>query len=276
LEGLKSPSQPPQRGGAEAQKNIMSKKNNINNLSDSSPSGRSGGASYWWKLIAVIFILYTIIAGFLVPVPAQPILHETIRNLYFHVPMWFSMMTILFVSLWYSIKHLSNSDIESDIMASQAANTGMFVGILGLITGSLWARYTWGAWWVDDIKLNGAAATLVIYLAYIVLRGSIDEEQKRARVAAVFNIFAFVMLIVFLMILPRIKDSLHPGNGGNPGFNKYDLDSNMRMVFYPAVIGWILFTVWIFTLRVRIEKLKRKKLFNDIPERENILDLTNK
>lgn len=217
----------------------------------------------WWKIIAVVFVLYTIIAGFLLKVPAQPILHESIRNLYFHVPMWFAMMTVLFVSVWQSIKYLSKSTIESDIMATQAAHTGILFGALGLITGSVWARYTWGAWWVSDTKLNGAAITMLIYLAYFVLRGSIDEEQKRARIAAVYNIFAYVMLIVFLMILPRMTDSLHPGNGGNPGFNNYDLDSRMRMVFYPAVIGWILLTVWIFTLRVRVQKLKQKIVEND-------------
>jgi heme exporter protein C len=217
----------------------------------------------WWKVIAIVFVLYTIIAGFLFKVPAQPILHETIRNLYFHVPMWFGMMTILFVSLWHSIKYLSSSDINSDIVASQAANTGMLLGILGVVTGSVWAKYTWGAWWVADTKLNGAAITLLIYLAYFILRGSLDEEQKRARISAVYNIFAYIMLIVFLMILPRLNDSLHPGNGGNPGFNKYDLDSTMRMVFYPAVIGWILLGVWLMTLKIRIEKLKRKTLIND-------------
>src|ERR1019366_3876860 len=226
-----------------------------------SPSG--AGATYWWKILAVVIVLYTIIAGFLGKVPAQPILHESIRNLYFHVPMWLAMRTILFVSVWHSIKYLSTSTIESDIIATQAAHTGMLFGALGLITGSIWARFTWGAWWVSDTKLNGAAVTMLIYLAYFVLRGSIDEEQKRARIAAVYNIFAYIILIVFLMILPRMSDSLHPGNGGNPGFNKYDLDSNMRMVFYPAVIGWILIAVWILTLRVRIEKIKRKILLNE-------------
>jgi len=219
--------------------------------------------NYWWKILAIVLVLYTIIGGFLIKVPAQPILHETIRNLYFHVPMWFGMMTILFVSLWHSIKYLSNSKIESDIVATQAAHTGMLLGFLGIVTGSIWAKYTWGAWWVSDTKLNGAAITLLIYLAYFVLRGSLEEEQKRARISAVYNIFAYVMLIVFLMILPRLNDSLHPGNGGNPGFNKYDLDSNMRMVFYPAVLGWILLGVWIMTIKVRIEKLKRKTLTND-------------
>lgn len=239
----------------------MSTEKNITIETNPSPSGRIGGA--WWKILAVVLVLYTIIAGFLVPVPAQPILHETIRNLYFHVPMWFGMMTILFVSVWHSIKYLNESNITSDIIATESAHTGMLLGILGLITGSLWARYTWGAWWVADTKLNGAAITMLIYLAYFVLRGSIDEEQKRARIAAVYNIFAYVLLIVFLMILPRMNDSLHPGNGGNPGFNKYDLDSNMRMVFYPAVLGWILLGVWIFTLRVRIAKIKRATLLMD-------------
>lgn len=218
---------------------------------------------HWWKILAVLCVLYTIVTGFLFEVPAQPILHETIRNLYFHVPMWFGMMTILFVSLWHSIKYLGNGDIQSDIIATQAAHTGMLLGALGLATGSVWAKYTWGAWWVSDTKLNGAAITMLIYLAYFVLRGSIEEEQKKARIAAVYNIFAYVMLIVFLMILPRMSDSLHPGNGGNPGFNNYDLDSTMRTVFYPAVLGWILLGVWIMTLKIRIEKLKRKILFNE-------------
>lgn len=227
------------------------------------PSIRLDIFSNWWKIISILLVFYSIIAGLLIKVPAQPILHETIRNLFFHVPMWFSMMTILFVSLWHSIKFLRNSNVSSDIMASQAASTGMLVGALGLITGSIWAKYTWGAWWVADTKLNGAAITMLIYLAYFILRGSIDDMEKRARIAAVYNIFAYIMLIVFLMILPRMSDSLHPGNGGNPGFNAYDLDRNMRFVFYPAVIGWILLTVWIFTLKVRLEKIIQKILKNE-------------
>ena len=195
-------------------------------------------------------------------VPAQFILHESIRNLYFHVPMWFAMMTIMTGSAIYSIKYLYTSLHYNDIVATQSAHTGMLLGTLGLITGSIWARYTWGAWWVPDTKLNGAAVTMLIYMAYFILRGSIDEEQKRARVAAVYNIFAYVMLIVFLMILPRMNDSLHPGNGGNPGFNKYDLDRNMQLVFYPAVIGWIFMAIWIANLRVRAEKIKRTLLMN--------------
>ena len=210
----------------------------------------------WWKIICVLFLAYTIIAGFLSDVPRLPILHETIRNQYFHVCMWFAMMILFTVSLIFSIRHLSGQKQEHDLIASEAANTGILFGILGLLTGSIWAKFTWGAWWTNDVKLNGAAITMLTYFAYLVLRNAIPDEQKRGKVAAVYNIFAYVMMLVFIMLYPRMSDSLHPGNGGNPGFSKYDLDNTMRMVFYPAVIGWTLLGVWIMTIRIRIEKIK--------------------
>jgi heme exporter protein C len=91
-----------------------------------------------------------------------------------------------------------------------------------------------------------------------------DEEQKRGRVAAVYNIFAFALLMVFLMVYPRLNkvDSLHPGNGGNPAFSAYDLNSSMRLVFYPAVIGWIMIGTWISTLGFRIKKLEYQKMMD--------------
>jgi len=212
----------------------------------------------WWKILCVLLLMYTITAGFLTEVPRLPILNETIRNQYFHVCMWFAMMILFTVSLIFSIRHLSSNKIEHDIVASEAGNTGILFGILGLVTGSIWAKYTWGAWWTNDVKLNGAAITMLTYFAYLVLRNAIPDEQKRGKVAAVYNIFAYVMMLVFILIYPRMSDSLHPGNGGNPGFSKYDLDNIMRLVFYPAVIGWTLLGVWIMTIRIRIQYIKMK------------------
>ena len=212
----------------------------------------------WWKILAIVLLVYTVVAGFLTNVPHLAILHESIRNLYFHVTMWFTMITVMLVSLIYGIKYLSSQKPEHDIVAEEMAKTGVAFGILGLITGSIWAKFTWGAWWVNDAKLNGAAATLLVYLAYLFLRGSIEDGEKRARISAVYSIFAYSMMIVLIMILPRLTDSLHPGNGGNPGFNVYDLDNTMRLVFYPAIIGWILLALWIAEIRVRIHKLRLK------------------
>jgi heme exporter protein C len=210
----------------------------------------------WWKWLSVALVLYTIIMGFTMKVPALPILHETIRNLYFHVTMWFAMILILLGSVVYSIRFLYSGNILFDIKASETANVGIMLGLLGIATGSVWAKSTWGAWWANDAKLNGAAVTLLFYFAYLILRNSIEDVEKRGRISAVYNIFSYVMLIVFLMILPRMTDSLHPGNGGNPGFGGYDLDSTMKMVFYPAIIGWTLFGCWMADLRIRLTKLK--------------------
>jgi heme exporter protein C len=207
-----------------------------------------------WKALGVFLVIHTLVEGFLGPVPRLNILHETIRNLYFHVTMWFAMMAILTVSLIKSLSYLNQFNLEQDRWAAASAKVGILLGVLGVITGSVWARFTWGDWWANDPKLNGAAITLLFYFAYQLLRSSIDDEAKRARVSAIYNIFAYVMLVVFLMIMPRMYPSLHPGQSGNPGFNQYDLDNNMRRVFYPAIIGWILLAWWMVTLEVRTRK----------------------
>ena len=210
----------------------------------------------WWKWLSIILIMYSLVVGMLIEVPALPILNESIRNLFYHVTQWFGMMILLTVSLVYSIRHLIKGKMNTDRMAAESVNVALFMGVIGILTGSLWAKFTWGAWWTNDPKLNGVAMGMLVYLAYIVLRGSMDEEQKRARVAAVYNIFAYVMFMVFIMVLPRLTDSLHPGNGGNPGFGGYDLNNSMKLVFYPAVIGWTLLGVWLVNLRVRIGQLE--------------------
>ncbi len=190
--------------------------------------------------------------------PNRNILYETIRNLCFHVPMWFTMMVLFGISLVASIRALGSTDLKHDLAADLSVRVGLLFCTMGLITGSLWARATWGAWWTNDVKLNGAAVSALIYLAYLVLRGSVPEPSKRARLAAIYNIFAFVLLVLFIWILPRLNavDSLHPGNGGNPAFGSYDLDNSLRAVFYPACLGWILIGVWMYTLRLRLARLR--------------------
>ncbi|MFT5981446.1 MAG: heme exporter protein C, partial [Flavobacteriales bacterium] len=115
----------------------------------------------------------------------------------------------------------------------------------------------------NDPQLNGALVTTLIYIGYIVLRAGITDDQKQARVAAVFNIFAYVILFILLMILPRFSEGLHPGKGGNPGFNTYDLNSSLRAVFYPAVLGWILLGYWIYHLRLRMNRLRNKLYYDE-------------
>jgi heme exporter protein C len=212
----------------------------------------------WWKILSVVLLVYTVIGGLLFEVPRLAIVNESIRSLYFHVPMWFGMVAMFLISVVYAIRHLRNPSTESDIYSVEFANVGLVYGLLGIVTGMIWANYTWGSPWHGDPKQNGAAISLLVYLAYFVLRGSVSNDEQRARLSAVYNIFAFVAMIPLIFVIPRMQDSMHPGSGGNPGFNMYDLDSRMRMVFYPACIGWILLAGWIATLRIRIRIVSEK------------------
>ena len=209
------------------------------------------------KIFCVLLLTYTVTAGFLFDVPKLPILNETIRVLYFHVPMWFTMIFLLFMSSLNAYKFIANGDKNFDVKSYNYANVGVYFGVLGLITGMFWAKYTWGAYWTNDPKLNGSAIGLLIYFSYFVLRSSIKDESKKGKISSVYNVFAFAMLIPLIFILPRLTDSLHPGNGGNPGFNVYDLDSQLRIVFYPAVVGFILLGIWITDIKLKLSKLNK-------------------
>lgn len=215
--------------------------------------------SNWWKILCVVLLAYAIIGGLLLPVPARHILNETIRNLYFHVPMWFGMMLLFGISFYHSLMYLRKQDMNYDIKAVAFLKIGVLFSCLGMLTGMEWAKYTWGEPWSNDPKQLATAICMLSYFAYLILRGGIKDEEKRAKISAVYNVFAFAMMIPLLFVLPRLVDSLHPGNGGNPGFNSYDLDSRMRLVFYPAVIGWFLLGYWISTLHIRINQINHKR-----------------
>lgn len=230
---------------------------------------------WWWKILCIILMVYTITAGLLWDnIPRIPNLEETIRNLYFHVCMWFAMMILFIASIVYAVLYLRTNDLQHDIKSREFAVMGIIFGVLGYATGTIWMSYTW----VDpnrpvyesfsqiakEPKLIGAAIALLIYFAYLVLRDSINDMDKKARIGAVYNIFAFAFLFPAIWIIPRLLPSLHPGGegaeGGNPALDFRDLSPGMRYVFYPAIIGWTLLGVWITSLKVRMRLLKEKKL----------------
>jgi heme exporter protein C len=238
---------------------------------------------WWWKILCVLLLTYTFIAGLNVfnlsffEVPRLLILNESIRNLYFHVCMWFSMMILFTVSVVHAVRYLRSNNLKFDILSRQYAVVGVVLGLLGYATGMIWASATW----VDpnndaaasfgaiarEPKLIGAGIALLIYAAYLVLRDSITDIDKKARIGAVYNIFAFAFLFPSIWIIPRLLPSLHPGGEGNPALNYKDIDARMRLVFYPAVLGWTLLGIWIVSLKVRLALLKEKTLLQTFPHK---------
>jgi heme exporter protein C len=212
------------------------------------------------RTVVFVWLTLVLLGAFLLQIPRIDILEHTARNLYFHVPMWFTMMAATFVSAYHSLQYLRTNQPVRDVRAREAAVLAVTFGILGLVTGSIWAHYTWyqgtGLWWNFDPKQSMAAVQVLIYGAYFVLRSAIDDMEKRGRIAAVYNLFAIVTVPFLLYVLPRQMASLHPGAEGNPAFSDIT-HPIMRLVFYPAVIGFIgLFWV-LYTQRVRTALLHR-------------------
>jgi heme exporter protein C len=237
---------------------------------------------WWWKILCILLLLYTITAGILWNnIPRVPNLQETIRNLYFHVCLWFAMMILFTASVVQAVKYLRTNDLQYDIKSREFAVTGIVFGVLGYATGIIWMSFTWAdpntpatasfSQIAKEPKLIGAAIALLIYFAYLVLRDSVSDIDKKARIGAVYNIFAFAFLFPAIWIIPRLLPSLHPGGeggeGGNPALNYKDLAPQMRAVFYPAIIGWTLLGVWITSLKVRLRLLKEKTLIEQWPEK---------
>ena len=188
--------------------------------------------------------------------PYRNILNETIRNTFFHVALWFAMFLLLVFGVFHSIQYLRTKNFEHDRWAEAFTSTAIVYGVLGILTGAVWAKHTWNTYWTNDIKLNMTAIALLIYFAYSILRGMQADQDKRASLSAIYNIFAFIALIPLVFVIPRMTDSLHPGNGGNPALGGEDLDHTLRMFFYPSIIALFILGTWISQLYVRYNRLR--------------------
>ncbi len=187
--------------------------------------------------------------------PFRSILYETIRNTFYHVAIWMAMFILLIVALIYSIKYLRSPSMYYDAVSQSFTLVAVLFGGIGMVTGMVWAKNTWGAYWTDDPKLNLSAVSMIIFAGYLILRSSITDEEQRAKIAAAYNVFAFIAMIPLIFIIPRLTSSLHPGNGGNPALGGEDLDDTLRIVFYPTILGYTLLGIWMASLFYRLRRI---------------------
>ncbi len=215
---------------------------------------------YWWKIICTGLLAWVITAGLLIPVPDIPLLEESARNLFYHVPMWSIMQISFLLSAVFAILYLKSQNRKYDVISTTFVEVGFYFGCLGLFTGMIWASGTWGKPFPKDPKTIGAALTLLAYAAYLVLRTSIKDKNQVARISAVYNIFALALIVPALYIIPARLPGLHPGSAEDDTLAALrDQSGSFRHVFYPALIGWVLLGLWVFDVRYRIKKLIIKK-----------------
>lgn len=218
-------------------------------------------AKYWWKILCAVLLLYIFSGGILLSIPAIPKLNESARNLFYHVPMWYVMIVCFLVSAVYALKFLRSNKPMHDMKSKEFVFVGIAFGCLGMLTGMEWASIAWGAPWSNDPKQVGAALCLLTYFAYLVLRNSVKDQNKQARLSAVYNVFAFALLVPLLFIIPAHFKSLHPGTDSKPFEALYTQAAEFRRLSIPAMFAWILLGVWITDIRIRINKLENPEIY---------------
>ncbi len=205
-----------------------------------------------------VWLAAVIVAAFFYVRPAEGFIGESSRIVFFHVPMaWIAVLAFL-VSCVTSVMYLRRRDPKDDIRASVSAGLGLLFAVLATTTGAVFARIMWNAYWNWDPRQTSITILLLIYAAYLALRGAIDDPERRASLSAVYAILAFVTVPFLVFVVPRIYWSLHPDTIINiRGSNEFD--SRYTQVLMASLVGFTGLYVWLYTIGCRIEAIRQRR-----------------
>lgn len=161
------------------------------------------------SLAAILVAVYLAMVQAPDAINVVPEIRPAQRIIYFHVPSAWVSMLAFFVTFISSVLYLRNSNVRWDIWARSAAEIGIAFTIAAIISGSIWAKPAWNTWWTWDPRLTTYTIVLLLYVAYFMLRGAIDEPGRRARFAAVYGVFAFLSVPLTFMSI-RWWNTIHP------------------------------------------------------------------
>jgi heme exporter protein C len=220
-----------------------------------------------WKTLLFLLLCFVSVAGIAFPIVENPVhwyqypiirgLEENAKIIFFHVPTaWLTVIAFL-MSTIYSIKYLRKKNLDDDAKSYSAAQLGIIFCILATITGSIWSKFAWGAFWSWDPRQTSIFALLLIYGAWFALRSSIESEDKKATLSAVYSIIAFVTVPFFIFIMPRIMIGLHPGaeevvdgklvQSASPVID-FKMNGNMLLVFFLSLAAFTILYFWMWNL----------------------------
>jgi len=204
-------------------------------------------------LIAAALMVF---AGFaaLYVAPDEKTMHAIQRIFYFHVPSAICSFVAFFIVFIANFAYLSTRQPKWDWLGVAGAEVGVMCSTIVLITGPIWAHPVWGIWWTWDARLTSTFVMWLLYMAYLLLRGFLDDPQRKAMFSAVFGIFAFldVPLVYFSNRLWRTQ---HPQpvilGGSNSG-----LDPMMGKVLLISFVAVLCITAVLIADRYRLEQLR--------------------
>jgi heme exporter protein C len=201
------------------------------------------------KVLLLLWISGVILAAFLYAPPDRN-LGEAGRVIMFHIPVaWVTVLAFL-VSCVYSVIFLRKRNLEDDLRAAASAQLGLVFAVLATVTGSIFARITWGSFWNWDPRETSIFILLLIYAAYFALRSAVEDEERKGRLSAVYAIVAFVTVPFLVFVVPRVYFSLHPDIITPTG--KLEMGARTLQVFLASLAGFTGLYAWMYQLAVRI------------------------
>lgn len=220
---------------------------------------------YIWQ--GGLFIILTlVILGTYLYAPLAKGLGEYTRVMYFHVPAAWVTVVAFFMGALYSFMYLRKRNLLFDYYAEAASQLGIIFCILATVTGALWAKESWGAYWNWDPRQTSIFILLLIYGAYFSLRSAVEQHETRARLSAVYSLLAFITVPFFIFIIPRIYESLHPDPLVNTE-GKLKMNAKMLTVFLTSLGGFTIVFFWMMHLKKSFIRLSLK--LQKITDREN-------
>lgn len=207
-----------------------------------------------WLWIALVIL------GAFVYAPAAVGFRGSSRILFFHVPMaWVSFLAFLTAGI-QSLRYLyGGRDRRLDRSAAAAVELGLAFGVLATVTGAIWAKVMWGAYWNWDPRQTSILVALLFYAAYLALRSAIEDGETRARLAAAYAVLGLVVAPFLYFVMPRLAEfTLHP----EPVINsaaKVDMDSKMLQVLMASLAGFTVLFFWMHNLHCRIQELAERR-----------------
>jgi heme exporter protein C len=224
-----------------------------------------------FKIILFILMLFVLFAGITFPIvkapsawyefPFVPGLGEMAKIIFFHVPTSWLATVAFFAAMFYGIQYLRTKNLDYDARALSALQIGMVFVLLATATGSLWAKFAWGSFWNWDPRETSIFILMLIYGSLFALRSSLENEEKRARLSAVYSIFAALTVPFFIFIMPRIMSGLHPGSADDSNAGPvidFKMNGNMLLIFFLSLTAFTLLYAWLWKLNYKTILLKEK------------------
>ena len=183
----------------------------------------------------LILLTLAIVAAIIFFVPPIKGLGDLAKIIFFHVPTAWVSVIAFFASAFYAAKFLRTFNFSFDKLSARAARLGFIFVLLSTISGAIFSKLTWGAYWNWDPRQTTIFVLILIYGAYLTLRAAVSDEKTRAKVSAVYSLLSVLTVPFLVFIIPRMYFSLHPSPVLNSA-GRVEMDSIVLIVLIAAVV----------------------------------------